>query len=68
MSFINWGNESSDQRLARQRYEEEMALFEQAVRFARTVGSLAGAAGTGGLQDSSTNQYVENDYIDNYFE
>jgi len=45
-----------------------MALFEQAVRFARTVGSLAGAAGTGGLQDSSTNQYVENDYIDNYFE
>jgi hypothetical protein len=68
MSFINWGNESADQREARRRYEEEQALFEQAVRFYRKIGSLSGAAGSRKKIDASANKYVENDYIDNYFE
>jgi hypothetical protein len=67
MSFINWGNEPPEQKEARRRYEEEQALFEQVVRFSRTIGSMAGAAGSSKLGNASTNQYVEDDYIDDYF-
>ena len=49
MSFINWGDESSEQKELRRRYEEEQMLFEQAVRFARTTGAMAGV-GSGGIK------------------
>jgi len=49
MSFINWGEETPEQKSARQKFEEEQALYEQAVRMSRTVGvQMAGAASAGG--------------------
>ena len=47
MSFINWGEETPEQKAARRYFEEQQALFEQAVRFSRTTGAMAGV-GTGG--------------------
>jgi hypothetical protein len=79
MSFINWGNESAEMRAIRARLEQE-ALYEQAVRMAnaRNRGNSspfggAGSAGNTSIQpvlpvDPSANNYVENDYIDDYFE
>jgi hypothetical protein len=80
MSFINWGNDSADLRAIRARLEQE-ALYEQAVRMAnarnRGNNSSFGGAGSAGIQpstpvqppvDPSANNYVENDYIDDYFE
>jgi hypothetical protein len=42
-------------------------LLEQTVRFIRLTSAQSGAAG-GSIVDASANQYVENGYIDNYFE
>jgi hypothetical protein len=67
VSFINWGSESPEQRDSRHRFEEELMLLEQTVRFIRLTSAQSGAAG-GSIVDASANQYVENGYIDNYFE
>ena len=67
MSFINWGSESQEQRDSRRRFEEELMLLEQTVRFVRLAPAQSGAAG-GSIVDASVNHYVENGYIDNYFE
>lgn len=67
MAFINWGSESQEQKDARRRFEEQQSLYEQAVRFGQAQ-AAATASGSGGLKDPSLNSYVENDYIDNYFE
>jgi hypothetical protein len=42
-------------------------LLEQTVRFVRLAPAQSGAAG-GSIVDASVNHYVENGYIDNYFE
>jgi hypothetical protein len=62
MSFINWGSESPEQLSARKRIEEEM-MFEQ-MSYSAAMAAAA-AAGSGGIK---SNQYVENGYIDDYFE
>lgn len=70
MSFINWGSDSHEQREARARAEME-ALYEQAVRLrlmAQAQGGVGASKGIAGAVDPSENQYVENGYIDNYFE
>jgi hypothetical protein len=67
MSFINWGSESQDQRDLRARAEME-ALYEQAIRLRLRNQGGVGAAGSGGPVDPSENLYVENGYIDDYFE
>lgn len=71
MSFINWGSESQEQRDSRRRFEEEIMLIEQVIRFTQSsaaqAGAVAGAVG-GSKKDASSNNYVENNYIDNYFE
>ena len=59
MSFINWGDESPEQKELRRRYEEEQMLFEQAVRFARTTGAMAGV-GTGGSTTPATFTFKSN--------
>jgi hypothetical protein len=46
MSFINWGHESPEQKLARKRFEEDQAIFEQ--RAAAVSAAAAAAAGGGG--------------------
>jgi hypothetical protein len=70
MSFINWGSESAEMRAIRARLEQE-ALYEQAVRMnsARNSAQFGGAGSGGSVQiDPSANNYVENGYIDDYFE
>lgn len=53
MSFINWGHETPEQRETRKRFEER-ELFEQALAaYARSSSSMAGAAGSGKITDSS---------------
>lgn len=59
MSFINWGDEPPEQKAARARYEEEQMLFEQAVRFSRTTGAMAGV-GTGGSTTPATFTFKSN--------
>ena len=59
MSYINWGDESPEQKAARARYEEEQMLFEQAVRFSRTTGAMAGV-GTGGSTTPATFTFKSN--------
>jgi hypothetical protein len=67
MAWINWGSESQEQKDARRRFEEEQALYEQAVRFSQAQAAAA-AAGSGGLKkDPTSNNYVENRYVENYF-
>jgi hypothetical protein len=65
MSFINWGNETPEQRARRYRLEDD-AIFEQ--RAAAIMAAAATATGSGRLADPSLNSYVETDYIENYFE
>jgi hypothetical protein len=71
MSFINWGHESPEQLEARRRWEAEYAtLFEQAVRASRNQGQspFGGAGGSkAGVTGLTSNGYVENGYIDDYF-
>lgn len=52
MSFINWGEETPEQKATRRYFEEQQALFEQAVRMSRTTGAMAGAAGSGQTGES----------------
>jgi hypothetical protein len=51
MSFINWGHESPEQKLARKRFEEDQAIFEQ--RAAAVSAAAAAAAGSGKIIDNS---------------
>jgi hypothetical protein len=51
MSFINWGHESPEQKLARKRFEEDQAIFEQ--RAAAISAVAAAAAGSGKIIDNS---------------
>jgi hypothetical protein len=51
MSFINWGHESPEQKLARKRFEEDQAIFEQ--RAAAISAAAAAAAGSGKIIDNS---------------
>jgi hypothetical protein len=44
MSFINWGEESPEQKQIRRRFEEEQAMFEQAVMMANAANASAAAA------------------------
>lgn len=70
MSFINWGDESPEQRAIRARLEQD-AIYEQAARIRRVQASQTGGVGGGQLNvaiDPSENLYVENGYIDDYFE
>lgn len=46
MSFINWGEESREQLRIRKRFEEEQALFEQAVRASSTMAGVSGVGGS----------------------
>jgi len=46
MSFINWGGESPEQLRLRKRFEEEQALFEQAVRASSAMASIGGVGGS----------------------
>ena len=63
MSFINWGEESSEQLAIRKRMEDQM-LFEQIA--ANAAVAAAAAAGSGGNRN---NKYIVNDYVeDGYFE
>lgn len=53
MSFINWGQESPEQKEIRKRFEDR-ELFEQAMAtYARSSSAMAGAAGSGKIIDSS---------------
>ena len=47
MSFINWGEESQEQKAIRRRFEEEQTLFEQmnAAAVSAAAAAAAGAAG-----------------------
>lgn len=65
MAFINWGEERPAQLENRKRLEEEM-MFEQMSYSA--AAAAAASAGGGGIRDKSKNNYVESDYIDDYFE
>lgn len=67
MLTIKWGEDSQEQRMLRRRLEEE-AILEQAIRFNRAMAAQAAAVGSGRLIDPTTNQYVENGYIADYFE
>lgn len=72
MSFINWGQETSAQIEARRRAEREwQALVEQAINMRRqqshSTTAQAGAVGGGSKGDNTTNNYVENGYVENYF-
>jgi hypothetical protein len=64
MSFINWGEESSEQLAVRKRMEETI-MFEQAT-YNAAMEAAAASAGTGGTK---SNTYVVNGYVeDDYFE
>jgi hypothetical protein len=53
MSYINWGHETPEQKETRKRFEER-ELFEQALAvYARSSSSMAGAAASGKITDSS---------------
>jgi hypothetical protein len=66
MSWINWGSESQQQLEMRRQFEEQVALYEQAVRIRR---AQAQAAGSGGASyDPTSNSFVEDDYVEDYLE
>ena len=44
MSFINWGEESPEQKQIRRRFEEEQMMFEQAIMMANAANASAAAA------------------------
>jgi hypothetical protein len=72
MNYINWGGETPEQLAIRRRLEE-IALMEQAAAWVKAKMAQSGAVGGGSNQtqketDPSQNNYVENGYIDNYFE
>jgi hypothetical protein len=74
MSLFNWGNETPEQLAIRARMEQEF-LYEQAARIARArnrAGNTPGVAGSGGKAqvnlDNTINNFVENDYVEDYFE
>jgi hypothetical protein len=74
MSFINWGHESPEQLAIRQRWEAEMqALFEQAARSRSGQSPFGGAGGSKKPAvpvvpvDPTSNGYVEDGYVEDYF-
>lgn len=67
MAWINWGSESQEQKSARLRFEEEQALYEQAVRASRSIAAQSGVGGSK-KKDPTSNLYVEDGYVENYFE
>ena len=63
MSFINWGEESPEQKEIRRRFAEEQMLFEQAVRMSRTTGSLSGGAAGASSPGESRPAYCGGDKL-----
>lgn len=63
MSFINWGEESPEQKENRRRFEEDQVLFEQAVRMSRTTGSLSGGAAGASSPGESRPAYCGGDKL-----
>lgn len=53
MSFINWGSESQEQRDSRRRFEEEIMLIEQAIRFAQAQQAMAQTAAQAAAQSGA---------------
>ena len=49
------------------KYMQEQLLFEQQMNFMYQQQMLMSQQASGGGLDPSTNSYVEDDYIDNYF-
>jgi hypothetical protein len=66
MAFINWGEESPEQLHARKKMEETM-MFER-MSFSAAMAAAAAAAGGSKKVDPTANKYVENDYVEDYFE
>jgi hypothetical protein len=73
MSFINWGEESQEQKAIRRRFEEEQALFEQMMSAATAAAAAAaGAAGgsilgpvyCGGDKVTKTYEFPGLDFLD----
>lgn len=59
MNFINWGNESDEQKNYR-RFLEEQALFEQAINAGRSRGGQSpGVGGSGGVSESLAEGSIE---------
>lgn len=72
MSFINWGEESQEQKAIRRRFEEEQTLFEQMNAAAVSAAAAAGAAGgsilgpkyCGGDKVTKTFEFPGLDFLD----
>ena len=73
MSFINWGEESQEQKAIRRRFEEEQTLFEQMMSAATAAAAAAaGAAGgsilgpvyCGGDKVTKTYEFPGLDFLD----
>lgn len=68
MSFINWGQESPEQKEIRKRFEDR-ELFEQAMAaYARSSSAIAGAAGSGKIIDSSWISQAKSKLLSRYAE
>jgi hypothetical protein len=61
MSFINWGEESPDQKKIRREFEEQQMMFEQAVRFSKSSASMSGGAAGGSRLAESLPEYCGGD-------
>jgi hypothetical protein len=67
--LFNWGEETPEQRHARLQWEHELLLEQARKRFNMIVmtGGAAGGSGSASEVDLTANQYVENDYVEDYF-
>lgn len=66
--LFNWGGRGPEWEAIQRRFEQEAALMEQAIRIKLTqAGQTGGVGGGSNKLDASSNDYVEDGYIDDYF-
>lgn len=69
--LFNWGGRGPEWEAIQRRLEQEAALMEQAIQIKLSQAGQAGGVGGGSKKtsaiDLSSNGYVEDGYIDDYF-
>ena len=65
--LFNWGGETPEQRQARLQWEQELLMEQARVKMMAMMGGAAGGGGSASKVDPTANQYVENDYVEDYF-
>jgi hypothetical protein len=59
---------NEQREIQRRLHSERIRMYEASVNFNNTSSSAGAGGGGNRILDNTTNEFIENDYVENYFE